>query len=107
TTEGFFSRWIVVKFPHYFADHDENGNVPAGCKRKDPNLTDRLLNPSELQGFLVAAIGGLRRIMERGQFTKPASVAAAEAEFRAHADPVRGYLTEQVIADSDEWISRS
>lgn len=107
TTEGFFSRWLVVPFPNRFADPDENGQVPPGCLPKDPGLGEKVTSPAELEGFLVRAVAGLQRVMAAGRFTHADAVAAAEAEFRRHADPVRGFLADQVLADWNGWVSRA
>jgi P4 family phage/plasmid primase-like protien len=107
TTEGFFSRWLVIPFPNRFADPDEHGQIPAGCYQRDPDLEAKILATTELEGFLVRAVEGLQRVIGRGQFTHAEAIADAEREFRRHADPVRGFLAEQVIADRDAWISRA
>ena len=107
TTEGFFSRWLVAPFPYRFADPDEHGNVPAGCRAKIPGLETKLITTSELEGFLVRAVEGLRRVIGRGQFSRAEAVSEAETNFRRHADPVRGFLSEKVIADRNAWTSRT
>lgn len=107
TTEGFFSRWLVVPFPNRFADPDDNGQVPPGCLPKDPDLGEKVTSTHELEGFLVRAVAGLHRVMTSGQFTRAEAVTRAEAEFRRHADPVRGFLADQIIGDCDGWTSRA
>jgi P4 family phage/plasmid primase-like protien len=76
TTEGFFSKWIVVPFTSYFPD-----------TVADKTLISRLTTPQELEGLLVLAVAGLRRLMERGHFELPPSVEKATASFRRAADP--------------------
>lgn len=85
TTEGFFSRWVVVPFTAFF---------PAGVA--DPTLIDRLTSLANLQGLLRYAVGGLQQVMRRGSFTLPASVVNATERFRMEADPMRGFITERV-----------
>jgi putative DNA primase/helicase len=85
TTEGFFSRWVVVPFSAFF---------PAG--RADPTLIDRLTRPEELQGLLRAAVGGLQQVMRRGAFAIPPSVANATERFKMEADPMRGFIEERI-----------
>lgn len=85
TTEGFFSRWVVVPFSAFF---------PAG--KADPALIDRLTRPGELQGLLRAAVGGLQQVMRRGSFGIPPSVAIATERFKMEADPMRGFIEERV-----------
>ncbi|MCB1290349.1 phage/plasmid primase, P4 family [Mycolicibacterium sp.] len=107
TTEGFFSRWLVVPFPFRFADYRDDGTLPPGCLPKDPDLAGKVTTAAELEGFLVLAVEGLRRVMDAGRFSRAQAVDAAEAEFRRHADPVRGFLAAEVIADRGQWVSRA
>ena len=100
TTEGFFSRWVVVPFSAFF---------PAG--RADPGLIERLTTLSELRGLLRVSIGGLQQVMRRGAFTLPKAVQEATARFKNEADPVRAFVEERVmVADArkeNAWIARA
>jgi P4 family phage/plasmid primase-like protien len=85
TTEGFFSRWVVIPFSAFF---------PAG--RADATLIDRLVTQRNLQGLLRMAVGGLQAVMRRGTFTLPPSVVSATDRFKMEADPMRGFIDECV-----------
>lgn len=92
TTEGFFSRWVVVPFTGFF---------PAGVA--DTTLIGRLTSQANLQGLLRMAVGGLQGVMRRQQFALPSSVARATERFKAEADPLRGFIGERVkcVRESD------
>lgn len=96
TTEGFFSRWIVVPFEGFF---------PAGIA--DITLIDRLTAPESLRGLLRGAVGGLQQVMRRGAFTLPLSVANATERFKREADPLRGFLEERVEFRPEVFTPRS
>jgi len=85
TTEGFFSRWVVIPFNAFF---------PAG--KADPTLIDRLTSRANLQGLLRSAVGGLQSVMRRGKFQLPPSVISATERFKMEADPLRGFIEERV-----------
>jgi len=87
TTEGFFSRWVVVPFRAFF---------PAG--KADVTLVDRLTSYANLQGLLRAAVGGLQQVMRRGSFALPPSVTSATQRFKMEADPMRGFIEERVVS---------
>lgn len=95
TTAGFFSRWIVLPF-----------NVKL-AGREDPSVEEKLQDPAELQGLLVKAVAGLRRVMGRQRFDIPPSVEEAMQEFKSQADPVREFATDILRPDSRGWNSRS
>jgi len=90
TTEGFFSRWVVIPFTAFF---------PAGVA--DPSLINRLTSPSNLQGLLRGAVGGLQQVMRRGRFTLPPSVVKATERFKMEADPMRGFIEERITFLTD------
>ncbi len=96
TTEGFFSRWVVVPFTAFF---------PAGVA--DPMLLERLTRPSELQGLLRMAVGGLQNVMRRGAFSDPDSVRKATQRFREEADPVRGFIRERIKRETNSFTPRT
>lgn len=81
TTEGFFSKWIVVPFTQFF-------------DKPIPDLILKLTTDEELEGLLVLAVQGLQRLMARGRFEIPPSVAKATEEFRMIADPVHAFVDE-------------
>ena len=85
TTEGFFSRWVVIPFTAFF---------PAGVA--DPGLIDVLTSQRALQGLLRGAVGGLQQVMRRGKFSLPASVLKATERFKMEADPLRGFIEERI-----------
>jgi len=85
TTEGFFSRWVVVPFSAFF---------PAGVA--NPLIIDRLTRQGSLQGLLRGAVGGLQQVMRRGRFTLPPSVTTATERFRNEADPLRAFMEDRV-----------
>jgi len=87
TTEGFFSRWVVVPFSAFF---------PAG--KADVALVHRLTSQGDLQGLLRSAVGGLQQVMRRGAFSAPASVADATRNFKMEADPIRGFIEERIVS---------
>lgn len=98
TTEGFFSRWIVIPFTGFY---------PAG--KADTSLIHKLTAPEEMQGLLRAAVAGLQSLLNRGAFRMPDSVKKATEHFRVEADPVRGFISERIREtrrDAD-WLSRT
>ena len=95
TTEGFFSRWLVLPF---------TGHFPPGVA--DSSVEDRMQQPGELQGLLVHAVAGLQRVMARRGFAPPASVVEATQTFRQDADPVRAFLAESTYGDHNGWVPR-
>jgi putative DNA primase/helicase len=96
TSEGFFSRWIVLPFTGYF---------PAG--KADPTVEARMHTASELQGLLVLAVSGLQRLMARGHFEMPPSVVGAIDHFKRVADPVRAFMADETEGTVGHFENRT
>lgn len=96
TTEGFFSRWLVIPFTGFF---------PAGVA--DTTLIDRLTSQANLQGLLRGAVGGLQNVMRRGSFIIPPSVHKATKQFRIEADPMRAFIDDKVRSDPQREVPRT
>jgi putative DNA primase/helicase len=95
TTAGFFERWITIPFVQYYPD-----------EVADKELDGKLQAPAELQGLLVQAAAGLRRLMERGHFEQPELVRQATTGFRQKADRVRSFVRENTSYGKDAWTER-
>lgn len=95
TTDGFFSRWLVLPFPRYFGD------------KPDVLLSTRLFTPKALSGFLSLAIDGLQRVMAQGGFSVPPSVEKSTRTFRVEADPMQAFIEERIKVNIDNLILRT
>jgi putative DNA primase/helicase len=94
-TEAWFDRWVIVPMERRIPDNDI-----------DPHLSAKLTTPEELAGLLVRAVDGLRRLMIRGRFDLPASIAQAGDCYRDRLDTVRAFVSECCIRHPDSWVPR-
>jgi putative DNA primase/helicase len=95
-TQAWFDRWIIVPFER---------RIPDG--QVDPDLVAKLTRRSELEGFLVKAVAGLRRLMERGRFDLPDAVVEAGDAYRERLDTTKAFLAESCTVHPDAWVPRS
>lgn len=80
-SEALFRRAIVLTFNRKF----------YGAER-DPHLKEKLL--AELPGILAAGLKAVAGVIERGEFTIPASSIEASREWRLEADQVAQFVEE-------------
>jgi len=59
-TKAYFDRWIIFNFPETF-DMDDD--------RTNPNIINEISTQNELEGLLLWAIDGLKRLIKRNKFT--------------------------------------
>jgi len=63
-SDAFFSRWIIISFPHTFSPDD-----PKTMDRDA--LISRIATKEEMEGLVAWGISGLRRLRANGRFTLP------------------------------------
>ena len=95
-TMAWYDRWLVVPLERRF----------RGTDKEDPNILAKLTTEEELQGLLVKAVGGLRRLLDRGRFDLPPSVQVATEKYRDRLDSVRAFLAESCVEHVNAWTSR-
>jgi putative DNA primase/helicase len=93
-SHAFFRRWIILPFDRTFT---------AGVDA-DPAMGDKLV--AEVEGVLVHAVNGLRRLLERGHFDLPKSVVKANGEYRARLDTVQTFVEDCCTVGPERWVSK-
>ena len=106
-TDAWFNRWIILPMTQRFVDATDARTPTAEptAKRADTALAATLAG--ELDGLLVRAVTGLRRLMARGHFVYPPSVVEARARYRLTLDTVRGFVAEHCHLDVEGWVERA
>lgn len=102
-SDAYFTRWVIVPMHTVFV---EGGPLADGERHADPTLTDRLTTQTELEGLLVRAVAGARRIRGRDGFAIPASVRDAVSTYRQSSDTVLGWVVERVTASPGHRMTR-
>lgn len=87
---AFWRRWIIVQFPKFFPEDDQ-----------DKTLEDRLTDDDSLSGVLNWAIEGWGRLMESGSFTNVESTAETRTLWQSWGDSTDEFLTQCVEHDPD------
>lgn len=83
-SDALFRRAIVLTFNRKFYGKD-----------RDPHLKDKLL--AELPGILAVSLRAIAGVMQRGEFTIPASSLEAAREWRTEADQVAQFVDEACV----------
>jgi P4 family phage/plasmid primase-like protien len=96
-SDAWFDRWLVVPMERRF----------RGTPAEDPHLIAKLSTKAEKEGFLVLAVRGLQRLMERGRFAPSEAVVQAGDRYRERLDTVRAFIGEECTLDPDAWVDRA
>ena len=82
-SQGYFERFVFISMPVKF----------RGTDREVPGLEKKLCQPQELQGALVKAVEGLRRLERRERFAVTDSGAHLSGEYKKAVDSVEAFVT--------------
>jgi len=80
-TDAFFRRWIILNFPRTFSQED-----------KDPFILRKITTEEELSGLLNKALEGLRRLLEKGEFTTSGTTDEWREKYIRLSDPIKSFV---------------
>jgi putative DNA primase/helicase len=91
-TDGFYSRWIIINFPHRFG--------PGGKKAIDYTLEERMHSDKELSGLLNLAVKGLQRLKKnKWEFSYSKTIDDVRDMYKRLADPVYAFVMDRCEVD--------
>jgi putative DNA primase/helicase len=93
-TDAFFRRWIIIVFPNQFLDN------------ADKNLLNKLTTPEELSGFLNFAIEGLKRLLEKNDFSYMKSLEEIRETYIRMSDSIKAFEIDRLMVDPETYISK-
>lgn len=93
-TIAYFRRWRFFHFPNNFEKTDNK------------HLREELTTKDELEGFLLKAIMGLKKVLERGDFANAKPVEETREEWKRASDPVWSFTTDCIMVKPDEYIEK-
>jgi len=92
-TPAFWRRWEIIEFTENFEG------------RADKHILRKLTTEKELEGFFNLALTGLRRLLERGDFTASASIEATRENYMRKASPLYCFIQDQCEEAEGEFVA--
>ncbi len=81
--KAYYRRWQLIPFPNNFK------GVTA-----DKLLIKKLQAPNELSGFLNLALGALKKLNQKGEFTNSKSIEETQKEYELNSNPIVAFMDE-------------
>ncbi|MEM2618622.1 MAG: phage/plasmid primase, P4 family [Candidatus Hadarchaeales archaeon] len=94
-SDAFFRRWIIINFPNKFEG-----------KNRDPKKLEKLTTPRELSGLLNLALAGLKRLLERGEFSYSKTTEEIREEYIRMSNPVKAFVMDMLEVAPNEWVAK-
>jgi len=109
-SEGFWSRWILLKFPYRFVPRSvyENANEKDRKLLKVENTTiiEQITTPSELSGLLNKALDGLDNILGQGKFSYTKGSKEVKDMWIRKSDSFTAFCFDRIAESLDGRISK-
>lgn len=109
-SKGFWSRWILLKFPFEFLPKKEidlrSVEDKKFCKLQDPLIIDKISTPSELSGLLNMALDGLDRLKEKGDFSYSVGTAEVKDFWIRKSDSFMAFCIDKIKTNHEQHISK-
>jgi P4 family phage/plasmid primase-like protien len=111
TSDGFFSRWVMLEFPYYFDTAENIAKTPEKdrqrMKVKDDDIVAKLTTPEELSGILNFALDGLERLMKTGDFSHARTNTETRELWEKKSDSFMAFVKEYVEEDFESTIPKA
>jgi P4 family phage/plasmid primase-like protien len=108
---AFWNRWVLLEFPFKFLSQKEIDALPTeereGCKLADPQIVEKLSTPEELSGLLNLSIKGLKRLLEKKDFSYCKSTEEVKQLWLRKSDSFAAFLMDWVEEDPESKVSKS
>jgi len=110
TSEGFWDRWILFKFPYKFvhkeiyeelADEDRDN-----IKIRTNNIISELTSENEMSGLLNWALDGLDRLMKKGHFSLTKSTREVKDQWIKASNSLIPFCEEYIEEDYESMITK-
>ena len=92
---AFFRRWILINFPNRFPPD-----------KADPKKLEKITLPAELSGLLNMALKGLKRLLERWQFSCSKTAEEIKVDYVHKSNPVWAFFVDCLEVDPDGEVAK-
>lgn len=108
TTEGFWSKWILLEFPYKFVSEKEYQKIPkeerGKIKLRDQNIVEKISTPKELSGLLNKALDGLKRLLNNKDFSQTKGSKEIKDFWIRNSDSFAAFCIDCVDESYDSFI---
>ncbi len=108
TTIAFFNRWILVDFPFTFYTEQEFEQLTdkTNTKIRDPEIINKLTTESEISGLFNWAVQGLKRLIQKKEFSVSSTTQQVKTSWIRKSDPLKAFIMDRIADDYDSEIDK-
>jgi len=110
TTEGFWTKWVLIEFPYKFVTEKEYNKLSEenkfGHKILNPDIIKELTTPEELSGLLNLALDGLDRILKNDDFSYSKATKEVKDLWIRKSDSFTAFCMDHLTEDFNNKITK-
>ena len=96
--DAYFNRWIIIFFNNTFSPDDSKTN---------PNIINEITTKEELEGLLIFALNGLKRILERNKFSYNKTGEENKIMMERSSNIINVFFQDCLINTPGSWVSKN
>lgn len=110
TTDGFWTKWVVLEFPYKFVSSKEYERTPKEMrdklKIKDPEIIEKITTEHELSGLLNLALDGLDRLFKNKNFSQTKGTIEIKDFWIRNSDSFAAFCIDCIDEDYEGYITK-
>ena len=108
-TLAFFNRWIIIDFPFTFLTQKEmeKENDKENLKLQDPEIIKKIATKDELEGLLIWALEGLKRLFDNKTFSLSPSTEETKTKWLRKSDSFQGFIMDCLVEDEENHVLKT
>lgn len=110
-SDAFWLRWVIIEFPYQFLTKKEIDSLPIdkreGVFLQDPDVTEKLTTPKEMEGLLNWSIDGLHRLLKNKDFSNKETAKENHLIWLRRSNSVSAFIFDEIIEDFDKKVSKT
>ncbi len=108
TSQGFWSRWILLEFPYQFLPKSEIDKLEDKTFKKieDTFIIDKISTPEELSGLLNEALEGLKRLLTNEKFSYSKGTSEIMDLWIRMSDSFRAFCFDCIEEDATNYVTK-
>src|SRR3990167_2653788 len=95
--DAYYSRWYVLRFNNEFTDEN---------KKIKRDLTRELTTQEELEGLLIYALNGLKRLLDNKKFSRLQTIEEVKLIMHKSGSSIASFVHDRLEENINNWISK-
>ena len=110
TTDGFWTKWVLLEFPYKFISEEELKKLPQGERKnkkiRDQQIIEKISNDEELSGLLNKALDGLDRLFKQKDFSQTKGTKDIRDLWIRKSDSFTAFCIDSIQEDFKGYITK-